>query len=345
MLQYKIPQNVGIEDKIVGPFSLRQLIIVAVGAGISYVIFIISSRLYELNILEYILIALPAFFAIAIAMIKIHNVTFGKYLLLVLEFAIKPKKRLWDHRGIAALVTPDLTTDTEKAAQKKQAEARDQEINKKSVNLSDLSAMLDSGGFDNVQVAQHEDIDEATDEDLITEAYFGHKKKESPTGNMYWRTKEVQKKKLDILAKMPKPPTAKAKTAAAPQAAPAAAPTTPQTPPPQPPAAAAPKTEPKKASVADHLAKVIRDARETNQQKQTAATPQPEAAPAEQTAQEKKRRKRKRKPKQAAQPVRKDTEINTTDKNIPAVQSKRPTEAEIHAEDLQKGSEIEFNLD
>ena len=46
MLQYKIPQDIGIEDKIVGPFSLRQLLIVAVGGGISYAIFAISSRLY-----------------------------------------------------------------------------------------------------------------------------------------------------------------------------------------------------------------------------------------------------------------------------------------------------------
>ncbi len=198
MLQYKIPQNVGIEDKIVGPFSLRQLIILAIGGGISYVIFAITSRIYELNALEYFVIAIPFLLALAASLIRIRNVSFTKYVLLTLEFAIKPKKRMWDHRGISALVAPDLTN---KRNIKKHIKPEEQAV-KANVNLKDLSATLDSGGFANVEEVVHEDIDEATDDDLITEAYFGHKKKESSTENMYWRTKDMQKKKLDILAKM-----------------------------------------------------------------------------------------------------------------------------------------------
>lgn len=202
-MQYKIPQNVGIEDKIVGPFSLRQLIILAGGAGVSYVLFVISSKLYELNIIEYILIALPALFALAAATLKIYNVSFTKYIFLMLEFAIKPKKRMWDHRGISALVSPDLSESVSKKKEEKETEK-----DRKNVNLGDLSAMLDSGGFEHIQKVEHSDIDKVSDDDLITEAYFGNKKEESPTKNMYWRTREVQKKKLDLLAKLK--PTEKA---------------------------------------------------------------------------------------------------------------------------------------
>ena len=72
-MQYKIPQNVGIEDKIVGPLTLRQLIIISVGVGISYVLFALLSKVYELNFLEYIIIAIPMLLAVAFALIKIND--------------------------------------------------------------------------------------------------------------------------------------------------------------------------------------------------------------------------------------------------------------------------------
>jgi hypothetical protein len=207
MLQYKIPQDVGIEDKIVGPLSLRQLIIVAIGVGISYVIYAVAAKLYELNTIEYIVIALPALIAVVAAFVRVNNVSFTKFVLLSVEYAIKPKRRLWDHRGIAHLVAPDLKEKkTGSAATVGEGKKR------KDVNLDELSRILDSGGFENVKVPKHEDIDKVKDEDLMTEAYFGHKKSESQTENMYWRTKESQKKRLDILAKLP-PVTKKQETA------------------------------------------------------------------------------------------------------------------------------------
>lgn len=196
-MQYKIPQNVGIEDKIVGPLSLRQLIIIFAGGGISYTIFAIASRFYELNALEYLVIGLPTLIALAAALIRIHNVSFTKYILLLLEFSINPKKRMWDHRGISNIVDPDLN---QKGKAKTSTKNTEVESSRKNLNLKDLSATLDSGGFTHVKEITHKDIDAVADDDLITEAYFGNKREESSTGNMYWRTREVQKKKLQILA-------------------------------------------------------------------------------------------------------------------------------------------------
>jgi hypothetical protein len=300
VLQYKIPQNVGIEDKIVGPFSLRQLIILAIGVGISYTIFAIASRIYELSAVEYFVIALPALFALMLAVIKVHNVTFGRYLLLLAEFAIKPKKRMWDHRGIAYIVDPDLT---DKSTSQKTKGLSEEEKSKKNVNLSDLSTILDSGGFDHVQKTEYEDIDEADDDDLITEAYFGHKRAESNAENMYWRTKEMQKKKLELLAKMP---TQKKEIPA-------------QNQPPTP----APATTEKKESVVENLAKVIQEAKENNKNKRN--------------------RPRNKKPR-PPQPVRQNTQINTTNKQTPQLINKDTSEKETSLGDLKEGGEIEINL-
>jgi len=297
VLQYKIPQNIGIEDKIVGPFSLRQLIILAIGGGISYALFTITSRIYELNIIEYIIIVLPAVFSLMAAMIKIHNVSFTKYILLTLEFAIKPKKRIWDHHGIAALTDPDLSNK----GQVKKIETINTE-KKKNLNLSDLSSVLDSGGFEHVEKIKHEDIDKADDDDLITEAYFGHKRKESQTENMYWRTKEVQKKKLDLLAKI----SSKKNQVVTPIVT------------------TTPTKISSKESVTDNLANIIKEARKKNQAK--------------------KKRPRNRKPK-VAQPVRKNTQIDTTIKSSPRMIQKPSTEEETSFKDLKKEGEIEINLD
>ena len=380
MLQYKIPQNVGIEDKIVGPFSLRQLIILAIGGGISYTLFAITARIYELNVLEYILIALPAIFSLMAAMVKIHNVSFTKYVFLTLEMAIKPKRRMWDHRGIAALVQPDLSE--KKAATTQKSESVIEE--KKNVNLRDLSSLLDSGGV-KIEAVTHEDIDEAEDDDLITEAYFGHKKKESSTENMYWRTRDMQKKKLDILAKMPKVTPIKEETVPVVQAA--LAPEAPE--PPKPPETTTPSTQKegsvvdanqtptpaKQESVVDNLAKVIQEARKNNQKKSQAkeapatieipatkdamekpispkqnnipSTPGPvekaAEAPIEQT---KKKRRRKRKPKPQEAPVRPDTQIDNTQRKQPAKLIKKgpKDDGETSIDDLKQGGEIEFNL-
>ena len=200
-VQYKIPQNVGIEDKIVGPLTLRQLIILAVSGGISYVLFAILSKFYELNILEYIIIALPALLGVAFALVKINNVTLLKFVLMFSEFSIKPKKRVWDHRGIAPTIAPDLA-ENKKEEEKKEEDLLSQKAEKAS-NLRELTQVLDSGGFEHVKEVEHEDMDEIHDDDLVSQAYFGNKKNENKTENMYWRTKESHKKRLDLFAKLP----------------------------------------------------------------------------------------------------------------------------------------------
>lgn len=361
-MQYKIPQNVGIEDKIVGPLTLRQLIILAVGCGISYVLFAIMSKLYELNILEYIIIAIPAVLAAAFALIKINDVPLIKFLFLFLEFSIKPKKRIWDHRGIAALVAPDLTVGAAKT-EVTAAEGELDEKAKKAANLRGLTQVLDSGGFEHMEPVEHKDIDTVHDDNLVTQAYFGHK--ESKTENMYWRTTEAHKAMLDHFASLPVTQLKKGT---------------------------------KEAAIAQaEVAKVEKEVEEMQRQKKgkqvvKAATNRPAPKPAQAAASpicpncggkmteghvcpiapkaqapaqsevatqpKKKPRKRKR---PVPQPVRKNNQVNTINKNqpteyIPKAQQKQksapqpktadtlPKGGEFDIRDLEKG-EIEINLD
>ena len=327
-MQYKIPQNVGIEDKIVGPLTLRQLIILAVGVGVSYVLFSILSRLYELNILEYIIIALPALLGAAFALVRINDVSLTKFILMFLEFSVKPKKRLWDHRGIVSTIAPELTRgkkeEEEKDALSKKA--------KKASNLKELTQVLDSGGFEHVEEVEHTDMDQTTDDDLVTQAYFGHKKGDSKTENMYWRTKESHKKRLNLFAKLP---VTKLKKGT------------------------------KETEIAKkEIAKAKEEAEQFKQESVSKEVPRTMASvPAEQPMTEAKPKKNPRKRKRKIpQPIRKNNNVNTTNKNKPAqyIPKQKPPEAksapkakseadkakggEFKFEELKKG-EIEINLD
>lgn len=195
-MQYKIPQNVGIEDRIVGPLTLRQLIILFAGFGTSYVLFIMLNRFYELNLLEYIIILTPGILSTAFALLKINDISLFKFLILFLEFSIKPKKRVWDHQGISYLVDPDLNEPIQKKILKPKVAEEKSEM-----NLKELTQALDSGGFSHIRETNHPDIDQIEDEDLVTHAYFGNKN--SNAKNMYWRTKSTHLKMLEIFSKLP----------------------------------------------------------------------------------------------------------------------------------------------
>jgi hypothetical protein len=93
-MQYKIPQEIGNEDHLIGPLSLRQLIIVGVGGGLAYMIYISLAKTTDpiIYVPPMVIIIL---LTLAIAFFKKDNLTFTRMILLFLEMAINPTKRIW----------------------------------------------------------------------------------------------------------------------------------------------------------------------------------------------------------------------------------------------------------
>ena len=93
-MQYKIPQEIGNEDRLIGPLSLRQLIIVGIGGGLAYMIYISLSKTTDaiVYIPPMVVIIL---LTLAIAFFKKDNLTFTRMSLLFLEMTINPTKRVW----------------------------------------------------------------------------------------------------------------------------------------------------------------------------------------------------------------------------------------------------------
>lgn len=103
----KIPQNVNVEDRIIGPLTLRQIIITAIGGGISYAVWSLISEAYgSVSIPLGIVSALPVLLAAAIAFVRIHDLSIIRIAFLVAEQSQKPSRRTFGpRRGIHINIT------------------------------------------------------------------------------------------------------------------------------------------------------------------------------------------------------------------------------------------------
>ena len=136
-MQYKVPQDVQIEDKILPFMTLRQLVITGLGGGITYVVYLLlehqSSQIWMPPVL------LLGFLTVAIAFLKIRGILFVDFMLLLLERYLNETKRVWVKS--AGNVFPKISTTEKKKEAKKEVEK------KKTSNedITQLSKMLDTG--------------------------------------------------------------------------------------------------------------------------------------------------------------------------------------------------------
>ncbi len=89
-MQYNVPQFVEVEDKIIGPLTLKQFLWLLVGAGIVFL-------LYKLLVFPiFLMIGLPVgIFCGFGAFYKVQNKTFSEFILASLGYFLSPKLYLW----------------------------------------------------------------------------------------------------------------------------------------------------------------------------------------------------------------------------------------------------------
>lgn len=115
-MQFKVPQDVLRPDKIVGFLTLRQLIIVALGGGMAYSLYIILSKQYFLEIwLPPVLFI--SLITVAFAFFKFHDILFEKLILIFIEYKFRPRARVWQKMQgdvvLSVLSTPVQKDTTE----------------------------------------------------------------------------------------------------------------------------------------------------------------------------------------------------------------------------------------
>lgn len=137
MAVYKVPQDVEADDKLIGPFSFRQfiyLIIVAAAGGIA---FFLSQLFIPLAILP--LPVIIFFGALALPLRK--DQPMETYLAALVQFYLKPRRRLWNPDGTTNLV--EITVPKVIEVQRTKDLSEDEAERR----LSYLASIVDSRGW------------------------------------------------------------------------------------------------------------------------------------------------------------------------------------------------------
>lgn len=89
-MQYRVPQHIDQEDKVLGPLTFVQLIYALIGGAILLILFaILPIGLF--TILAIPLIALTA----AFALLKVQDQPFSRFFVAILVYLKLPKHRIW----------------------------------------------------------------------------------------------------------------------------------------------------------------------------------------------------------------------------------------------------------
>jgi hypothetical protein len=137
MANYKVPQDVEADDKLIGPFSFRQfLYLIAVALGI-----LAAWGLAQIFVgLAIIPLPIIVFFG-ALALPLRKDQPMEIYLAALVSFYLKPHRRLWDPEGIETTIeiTAPKTYEESRTKNLSQGEAEQR--------LSYLANIVDTGGW------------------------------------------------------------------------------------------------------------------------------------------------------------------------------------------------------
>ncbi len=133
-MRYKVPQNIDMEDRIVGPLTMVQFVIVMAGGMLVYLCYTLFTPT------TFWIAALPiALVTLTFAFVKVNDQPFPKFAAATLLFLTRPKSRVWQKEtGAEALKITHKVTPTAANTAVHSTVERSQ--------LESLSAALDAGG-------------------------------------------------------------------------------------------------------------------------------------------------------------------------------------------------------
>lgn len=92
-MRFKVPQNIDIEDRILGPLSMVQFVYAVIGFGFSYVVYSAIPTPFS-----YIIIAPVLLFVVLLDFVKINERPFLDFFKSAIVYMSMPRQRFW-HQG------------------------------------------------------------------------------------------------------------------------------------------------------------------------------------------------------------------------------------------------------
>jgi len=130
-MQYSVPQFVDIEDKVIGPLTIKQFLWLLGGSGVILVLWVLLPTVFA------IIFTIPVVgISAAFAFYKVNGMTFNIYLTNLFTFAVQPKTRVWKRTvALDVKVVPE---------RKKSAKPKKEKVTLHDVNLQDLVGIVDN---------------------------------------------------------------------------------------------------------------------------------------------------------------------------------------------------------
>lgn len=116
-MQFKVPQFIDIEDKVVGNLSFKQFAYLAGGAGLVY----LSARVLPIYIA---IVLVPAFagLSLSLAFVKINEKPFARTLEAFIRYQLKTRLYLWKKH--TAQKKAEVAQETQSALKKTLTESK-----------------------------------------------------------------------------------------------------------------------------------------------------------------------------------------------------------------------------
>ena len=166
MAQYKVPQDVEADDKLLGPFSFRQFVYLLIAGGC----IALAVAFFQLFPLLAIIPILPALFFIILALPLKKDQPMETYLAAIVSYYLKPRTRIWlpGQRESTISVTAPKVIDDDRT--------RDITGEEATHRLSFLADIVDTGGYaiknNNTQVSDEVVAEANTADDMFETMHF-----------------------------------------------------------------------------------------------------------------------------------------------------------------------------
>ena len=137
MAQYKVPQDVEADDKLLGPFSFRQFVYLLIAGGL----IALAVGLFQLFPLLAIIPLPPVLLFVALALPLKKDQPMETYLAAIVSYYLKPRTRFW--------MPGQRESTIQITAPKKVEESRTRDITGEEAThrLSFLADIVDTGGY------------------------------------------------------------------------------------------------------------------------------------------------------------------------------------------------------
>ena len=118
-MQFQVPQNIDLEDKIIGPLTLIQFLY-CIGGGV--IVYLLFMTLTWKNFFFWLLAVPIGLVALSMAFLKIQDQPLSHFIKAGLVYLSKPRIHIWRRQGIApqVLIKPPETKVETPIAPKRQ---------------------------------------------------------------------------------------------------------------------------------------------------------------------------------------------------------------------------------